>query len=93
MNSRARACRRGYHCTMSNHAQRILEDALGLPEEERIGIANDLLESVEGASDPGWEEAWAVEIEARLQRYRDGVDKGVPWSEVRARISKRLDHA
>jgi putative addiction module component (TIGR02574 family) len=75
---------------MTQHARQILEDALTLPEEERIGIANDLLESVEGTGGPGWEEAWAAEIDQRLERYRQGLDKGIPWSEVRERIEKRI---
>ena len=75
---------------MTQHARQILEDALTLPEEERIGIANDLLESVEGTGGPAWEEAWAAEIDKRLERYRQGVDKGIPWAEVRERIEKRI---
>jgi putative addiction module component (TIGR02574 family) len=76
---------------MTRPARKILEEALALPEAERLEIANDLLESVEGAGDPEWEAAWETEIEARLDRYRQGVDKAIPWSEVRAQIEKRLE--
>jgi hypothetical protein len=53
----------------------LLAAALDLPTKERARLAHELLVSLdddEGEPDPGWEEAWCVEIERRLRDVREG---------------------
>ncbi len=64
--------------------------ALVLSDEDRAALAARLLESLDRAEpDEGVEEAWAAEIERRMDDYRAGRAKTIPWSEVRARLHRR----
>jgi putative addiction module component (TIGR02574 family) len=62
-----------------------------LPENERLKLAVDLLDSVEGGpamradDDP----AWVAELERRAQRVADG-ETGLSWEEVRAQAEASL---
>jgi len=43
-------------------AEKLRQEALALPLDERAALARDLLLSLNEAADPGTEEAWAEEI-------------------------------
>jgi putative addiction module component (TIGR02574 family) len=74
---------------MKSKAERILEEALTLPEPSRAEIAGILLDSLEGeAVDPGYEQAWSREIARRIQEIDSGKVKLIPWSQVRRDILK-----
>ncbi len=68
--------------TMSSKGQRLLEEALALPAQERTDLATTLLESL----DKGVEDAWSEEIKRRVEDVESGNVKTVPWSEARKRI-------
>jgi hypothetical protein len=71
-----------------NHTSReIATEALRLPEEERLALAAELIDSVEGREDPEWDKAWLDELN---RRRATGTDNARPWAEVRARVLKRL---
>lgn len=76
---------------MSGKAQKVLEEALTLPPEERADVAATLLESLDEQEDAGVEEAWAQEIEQRIRDVESGAVKTIPWSEARRRLRERLD--
>jgi putative addiction module component (TIGR02574 family) len=76
---------------MSGKAQKVLEEALTLPPEERADVAATLLESLDEQEDEGVEEAWAQEIERRIREVESGAVKTIPWSEARRRLRERLD--
>ena len=63
--------------------------ALLLTEQERLELATELLDSVEGQPDAEWERAWVEEIERRVAAARAGGAPAAPWSEVRARMLAR----
>jgi len=71
---------------MSAKGQKLLEEALTLPADERADLAATLIESIEEAEDEGVEEAWAEEIGRRIQEVESGAVKTIPWSEARLRI-------
>ena len=71
---------------MSSTARKVLEDALNLPDDERADLAAALLQSLDGAPEPGVDEAWRQEIDRRLEEVRDGRVDLVPWEEVRRRL-------
>lgn len=66
----------------------IERDAIQLPEDQRLRLAEKLISSVEGISDTGVEEAWCQEISARIESYRTGKVQAVPASEVFARLKR-----
>jgi len=47
---------------MNAKAQRILSEALALPEKDRADLAGELLESLDALRDEDAEAAWAEEI-------------------------------
>lgn len=75
---------------MSPVGERILQDALNLPEEERAEVAARLIESLEEATDPDLDEAWAAEIERRCVALDTGEAVTSDWEEVRRRIEAEL---
>ena len=43
----------------------LLQHTLQLPADDRLALATELLESVEGPEDPEWAQAWAAELDRR----------------------------
>lgn len=68
----------------------LLERALQLPADERLALANELLDSVEGPDDAEWTAAWAAELNRRVKGLEDGTAKTIPWEQVRAELQERL---
>lgn len=66
------------------------DKASRLPESERATLALALIESLDGAADPQFEEAWRIEIDRRVAAYERGEVKLVPGDEVFARLRCRL---
>jgi putative addiction module component (TIGR02574 family) len=52
---------------MTSTAHRLLHEVLALPEDERLELASQILASVEGPRDAGWEAAWLAELDRRTQ--------------------------
>ncbi|HSG39917.1 MAG TPA: addiction module protein [Thermoanaerobaculia bacterium] len=76
---------------MLRNAQRLLRDALQLPEEDRAELALGLLDSLEPAV-PKRElddEEWLAEIERRARAALAG-EPGIPWAEARDIVEQRL---
>lgn len=67
-------------------SDRLLSEALQLPDGERAALAGQLIESLDHQIDDGVEAAWSVEIQRRLQRLDVGLAKTVPWAEARRRL-------
>lgn len=72
---------------MSSRFHTVAVEALNLDEADRLRLAAELIDSVEGPADPAWDEAWLTEIRARRQR---GTADAVSWPEARARVLRRL---
>ena len=72
---------------MIAHVDHILDEALGLPADERSAVTVALLDSLEGSDDASCTEAWRQEIKARQTALRAGTDKAVSWAEARARLN------
>lgn len=75
---------------MSEQADKVLTDAMKLSTEERARVAAELIASVDGDPDADAEQAWATEIDRRVQRIRDEGPKGDDWRVVHDRIAARL---
>jgi putative addiction module component (TIGR02574 family) len=68
---------------MSPIVEKILQEALSLPEDARLDLATALLESVDrDPPDEGTEEAWSAEAKRRLDELRSGAVKPVPWGDA-----------
>ncbi|MBI5947977.1 MAG: addiction module protein [Chloroflexi bacterium] len=64
--------------------ERLLQEALGLPPEERELLAVELALSIE--KEPGYDEAWAAEIERRLKAIDDGTEELMELEEFEAEV-------
>ncbi len=68
----------------------VLNEALGLPPEERARIAHELIASLDEKDEPGAEDAWLAEVERRLQEVDAGSARLDDWDNVRERVAARL---
>ena len=75
---------------MSLITERIFEDVLALPNDERAELAVRLLQSLDSEKDPDAAEAWAIEIERRCAALDAGETTLSDWHDVRRRIEKEL---
>jgi len=75
---------------MGEAARRILQQALALPEDDRVVVATELLASLDGDPDEGWDDVWLAELERRAHAAEARGTPAPEWSEVRARILGRL---
>ncbi|QFY88337.1 addiction module protein [Magnetovirga frankeli] len=72
---------------MNTQAEHILDEALGLPADERSALTAALLDSLQGSEDSSIAKAWRQEIRARQAALRVGTVKAVSWAEAKARLS------
>ena len=77
-------------CMAQSSADELRERALQLPADERLALATELLDSVEGPEDPEWAAAWAVELDRHVKELESGAAKSIPWEQVKARILERI---
>ena len=70
-------------------AKKILEQALALPEEERLVLLEALSESLE-QPEAELSQEWKAEIERRIDAVERGDSQLVAWDEVQARVRKTL---
>ena len=73
-------------------ANKLRDEAMRLPEDERTQLALELLDSVEPPDPLGHldDEAWLEEIRHRAERAITGASKGIPWAEVKAQAEQKL---
>lgn len=72
----------------NNVTYRVEAVALALPREERARLAQRLIESLD--DDPEVEEAWAIEIQRRLDSIDRGEVEMIPAEQVLAEARRRL---
>lgn len=75
---------------MSEVADKLLTEALKLSAEERAHLAAELIASVDGEPDADASQAWASEIDHRVDAVRDRGAIGEPWETVHDRVARRL---
>lgn len=71
-------------------AEDILNGAMDLPRNERARLARLLLASLDDIDEPGSEEAWVAEIQARVAEVERGEVQLEDWADVQARVKARL---
>ena len=71
-------------------ARLVVAQALRLSESQRLRVAAELLESLEGPPDDVSDEDWLAEINRRAERVRRGESQGEPWHVVRDELLAEL---
>ncbi len=67
---------------MNTKSQQLLQSALPLPESDRAELAASLIHSLDTDTDENVDEAWAAEIQRRIESIDNGEVKLVPWDDV-----------
>jgi putative addiction module component (TIGR02574 family) len=75
---------------MSRTYEEILEEAMGLPIEERSHLAEDLLDSLRTDEEREIEKEWIAVAERRLAEVEAGLVKPIPVEESIARARTAL---
>jgi len=76
---------------MSGDTKRLFEEALRLPESDRLHLAECLLATFDGDPDPDAADAWEEEIARRSRDIEEGLVEPIPWSEVKGAARKTRD--
>jgi putative addiction module component (TIGR02574 family) len=77
---------------MTSAAERLLTEALHLPEPERATLATQLIESLDtDVTDDGVETAWDAEIARRLRDVDSMAVKPVAWADVQRMLREPPD--
>jgi putative addiction module component (TIGR02574 family) len=74
---------------MSTNAEKILQEALNLPPQERAEVLEHLLATFQKPPDPELDKLWAQEAEDRLEAYDRGDLGSVSAEEVFAKIEQQ----
>jgi putative addiction module component (TIGR02574 family) len=78
---------------MTSSARKLLQDVLALPEDERLELASEIIASVDGQGEGNWEGTWLAELDRRADAAKARGGTASDWTDVRARILKRLGRA
>ena len=71
--------------------EKVEDEALHLPREDRSKLASRLLESLD--EDVELTPEWKAELDRRIQSIEDGTAKLIPHEEVMANVRARLGEA
>jgi putative addiction module component (TIGR02574 family) len=77
---------------MTRQTRELLQQALALPENERMALVRVLIESLDDESEVDVEQAWEEEVSRRIADLDSGKARTVSWKEVQERIAARLSH-
>jgi len=86
--SKPRRC--GTKKEMAHGLKELTEEALRLTPDERVILAESLLLTIDEKHDQLVDEAIMVELERRLQDFRDGKVKGIPADEAFRHVREKL---
>jgi putative addiction module component (TIGR02574 family) len=67
----------------------LLNEALKLSEEDRYALAEHLLKSIEHPIDSRTDEEWHQIVQSRLDDFKSGSSKFIPWDQAREQIFGR----
>jgi putative addiction module component (TIGR02574 family) len=61
----------------------LLAEALRLSAAERLSLASELINSVEGDDDPTWEQAWLAELDRRMDEADRDPGSLADWADLK----------
>ena len=74
---------------MARSARELFEEAMRLDAKERATLMRLLIDTLDGESEEGAEDAWRAEIDRRIAELDAGAVDTVTWEELRARLYQR----
>jgi putative addiction module component (TIGR02574 family) len=76
---------------MDTQAKQILQTALTLPADDRVEIAESLIQSLDEQTAAEIDAAWAEEIKRRIESIDKGRVQLIPAEEVMREMRERLN--
>ncbi|MDL5050386.1 addiction module protein [Oscillatoria amoena NRMC-F 0135] len=76
---------------MKTSIEELTREALQLPPRQRVALAGFLLEIDQSSGDPGVDEVWENEIQARIKAVDSGSVTGIPHDDVIREADNRLN--
>ena len=76
---------------MSELAEKLIQQALGLPAEDRAELARVLIDSLDESDDKDVEAAWDAELRRRVERVEQGKSHLLPAQEALAEIRDKYN--
>jgi len=78
---------------MVSKVNKLLNDALKLPEKDRAELAGRLLETLDPVADEDWAQAWESEVLKRIDELESGAVTPIAWSKARDMILRDRDES
>ena len=75
---------------MSPELQKIENEALLLPPEDKEILIQTLQQSLESQKANAIDQAWIQEAERRYKDYKNGISKGIPGDKIFSEIRREL---
>ena len=75
---------------MSGLAEKIYEEALNLPIDDRLSLIDKLMSSANLPTQKDIDQAWSKEVERRCKEVEEGQARLIPGDEVFAKIRQRF---
>ena len=70
--------------------QKLVEEARNLPDDQKLTLANRVLELAEQATTDDVEDEWDSELRARIQAYEEGRSQTKSAGEVLQNLDSKL---
>ena len=70
-------------------SDKVIDDVLSLPADQRMNLADRILESLNAPVDPEFDALWAIEAEHRVQEIESGEVDLIPGEAVFAQIHRK----
>jgi putative addiction module component (TIGR02574 family) len=77
---------------MSELAKKFADEAALLPREDRIGLIEELLQSLNTPSLADIDKLWAEEVEKRITEYDEGKIESLEGWQVFKELRERFNH-
>ena len=74
---------------MSAATERLLHEALALPDDERLEFVEALIDSLQPKDQPPFDESWRAIVRRRAVELHLGKVTSVPWEEVKRRAREK----
>jgi putative addiction module component (TIGR02574 family) len=75
---------------MDPAAEQVLNAAMGLRDEDKLELAEALLDSLQPTDRPPFDESWRDVIAKRSEEVQSGKVVPIPWSEVKRQAEEAL---
>lgn len=74
---------------MASNSDNLIQQALGLPDDERAALAAVLIRSLDHDVDPDADQKWVAEIEKRISEIDHGAVSLISWDSVMQEMRNR----